>query len=143
LSYCPLLLCILFVRSISQKVLEGISLKLYRWQHTRMITTLHNFSVIALCYFENLIFVQSITIKAFEISTWNFSNCPLLFSVISIHIGFKYVITSAISFHYQKTFKNYSALQHIYILPMSKHIRRGMAMLTWLLFQSFILLSYR
>jgi hypothetical protein len=32
-----------------------------------------------------------------------FSYCPLLFSAISIHIGFKSVITSAISFHYQKT----------------------------------------
>jgi hypothetical protein len=32
-----------------------------------------------------------------------FSYCPLLFSAISIHIGFKYAITSAISFHYQTT----------------------------------------
>jgi hypothetical protein len=31
------------------------------------------------------------------------SYCPLLFSAISIYIGFKSVITSAISFHYQKT----------------------------------------
>jgi hypothetical protein len=63
-----------------------------------------------------------------------FSYCPLLFSVISIHIGFKYVITSAISFYYQKTSQNWIILlYYIYILPMSKHIQRGMAMLTWLL----------
>jgi hypothetical protein len=63
------------------------------------------------------------------------SYCRLLFSAISIHIGFKSVITIAISFHYQKTSSNgFILLYYIYILPMSKHIRWGMAMLTWLLF---------
>jgi hypothetical protein len=40
--------------------------------HKNDNSALHYFWVIALYYFSNLIFVQSIPQKAFEISTWNF-----------------------------------------------------------------------
>jgi hypothetical protein len=59
-------------------------LKLHRWKdliEENDDSTLHNFWVIALCYFSKLIFFQSITKKAFEISTWNvlfYYKCYLL-----------------------------------------------------------------
>jgi hypothetical protein len=48
-------------------------------------SALHNFSVIALCYFSNLIFVQSITQKTFEISTRNFMGGEISFRRCAVH----------------------------------------------------------
>jgi hypothetical protein len=67
----------IFGQSISQKVFEistlnfiGNKTSLRRSAvHKNDNSTLHNFLVIVLCYFSKLIFVQSITQKAFEIST--------------------------------------------------------------------------
>jgi hypothetical protein len=70
----------IFVRSISQKVFEvsiwnfiGRYIILRRNAvHKNDKSILHNVSVIVLCYFSNLIFVESITQKAYKISIWNF-----------------------------------------------------------------------
>jgi hypothetical protein len=124
---------LIFVQSITQKAIEistwnfiGAYISLRKCAvHKNDNSSLHNFWVFALCSFSYYL-VRSLSQKVFEVSTWNFnmdrfywggvqhtrmitypalffSYCPLLFSAISIHIGFKSVITSAISFHYQKT----------------------------------------
>jgi hypothetical protein len=50
--------------------------------HKNDNSTLHNFSVIALCYFSNLIFIQSITQKVYEMC----SSAPGYFRVDTFSI---------------------------------------------------------
>jgi hypothetical protein len=63
-----------------------------------------------------------------------FSYCPLLFSAISIHIGFKSVITSANSFHDPKDVLKLNYFDVLHILSSNEQTHSaGVAMLTWLL----------
>jgi hypothetical protein len=116
---------LIFVQRITQKAFAistfnfiGGYISLRRCAvHKSDNSTLRHFWVFALCYISYFL-SELMTKKVLEVSTWNFASrrraahkndhlpcsffsyCPLLFSAISIHIGFKSVITSAISFHY-------------------------------------------